>query len=245
MIKIAICDDDKNQLLQIQSYVDDFIAVQGTERKIIYSTFQNGADLLAEKDRGENFDIILLDVVMPFVSGIQLAEEIRATNSLTKIIFLTSSPEYAVDSYRLEAFYYLLKPVKKEAINSVLEKACMDILSNSEKYIVIKQATGLRKIILSQLEYGEIVGHTIYYYLRGGETFKCLGTMQQLEKELLSDPRFIKPHRSYIVNIDFIKNLSIKAITTVGGADIPISRNNYQEIKRAYIDYSFEEVTRK
>lgn len=239
-MKIAICDDNSMELLQISRIVEEFIDAHLSERSITYSTFQNGADLLAAVEKGQVFDILILDIVMPVMNGIQVADEIRNKNTLAKIIFLTTSPEYAVDSYSVDAFYYLLKPVKKENLIPIMEKARMEIYDKLEKHIIIKSGTSISKIFLNEIEYVEVIGHTICFYLRNGGVVKNYGTMIEVEGELLTDKRFVKPHRSYIVNMDWVKSLLSEGITTAKGAHIPVSRNMYKEVKKAYIDYSFD-----
>lgn len=239
-MKIAICDDNNMELSQISKIVEEFIDTRLSEHSITYSAFQNGTDLLVAIENGQVFDILVLDVVMPLINGIQLADEIRNKNTVSKIIFLTSSPEYAVDSYSVDAFYYLLKPIKKESLIPLLKKASSDIFDKVEKHIIVKCGTGLSKIFLNKLQYAEVMGRTICFHMRNGEVLESFRTMVQLEAELLTDKRFMKPHRSYIVNMDCIKNLSPEGITTITGAFIPISRNVYKEVKQAYIDYSFD-----
>ena len=242
-LKIAICDDNNIELLKISKIVEEFIDAHLSEHSITYSAFQNGTDLLVAIEKGQVFDIFLLDVVMPLMNGIQLADEIRNKNTVSKIIFLTSAPEYAVDSYSVDAFYYLLKPIKKDGLIPLLEKAITDIFDKAEKHIIVKCVAGLSKIFLSKLQYAEVIGRTMCFHLKNGEDLESyFGTMSQLEAQLLPDKRFVKPHRSYIVNMDCIKNLVPEGITTVTGAFIPISRNIYKEVKQAYIDYSFDGV---
>lgn len=238
--KIAICDDTRTELLDVCKIVDEFIATNLYQCNITYLAFQNGTDLLAAINKGQVFDVFILDVVMPLLNGIDLAEEIRATNSVAKIIFLTSTPEYAVASYRVDAFYYLLKPIKKEALLPLLEKASTDIFNVVEKYILVKGRLGLTKVQLNKLQYVEVLGRTIYFYLRSGEIVEGFGALAQFEYELLCNKQFIKPNRSYIVNMDYIKNLAPDGINTVTDAFIPVSRNMYKEIKQTYIRYCFD-----
>lgn len=239
-MKIAICDDNITELMNVCKIVDELIATSLSERKITYMAFKNGTDLLAAINKGQVFDIFLLDVVMPLINGIDVAAEIRVTNSVAKIIFLTSAPEYAVDSYRVNAFYYLLKPIKKEALLSLIEKACADIYNELTKHIIVKRGSGLVKVQLNTLQYIEVVGRTIHFYLTNGEVVDSIGTMASFEDELLSNSQFIKPYRSYIINMEYIKTLSPKGITTISGAFIPISRNIFKDIKQSYIDFTLK-----
>lgn len=240
-MKIAVCDDNKNELFIINKILEEFIASQFPNNKITYTAFQSSIDLLNAIECGQYFDILLLDIVMPLMNGIQLADEIRTKNISSKIIFLTSSSEYAIDSYSVGAYYYLLKPIKKETLVSLLKKISFEFFNDIEKYLFIKNTTTLSKIALSQLEYVEVINRTLFFHLINGEILKSTFlTISELEKELLINKQFAKPHRSYIINMDHIRNLSSNGITTIGGASIPISRNLYKGIKQQYIDYSFE-----
>lgn len=239
-MRIAICDDNNIELLQIIRIVEEFIDTHLSDHSITCFAFQSSIDLLVAVQKGQAFDILLLDVVMPLMNGIQLAEEIRNKNTVSKIIFLSSAPEYAVDSYSVDAFYYLLKPIKKEKLLPILEKASADIFDKVENHIIVKSRTGISKIFLSKLQYIEVIKRTMYLYLRSGEILESFGTMVNFEAQLLPDKRFVKPHRSYIVNMDYIKNFSPDGITTTSCAFIPISRNIYKEVKQTYINYSFD-----
>ena len=242
MLQFAICDDNNTELLLIKQIVETFKASRISKYNIKCDTFLNGLDLLMATENGISYDILILDVVMPLMTGIEVAEEIRKKNNISKIVFLTSSPEFAVDSYKVDAFYYLLKPIKKEGLIPILEKACADITDKKEKEkeIIIKHKTCLTKVLLLNLEYIEVIGRKLFFHLTSGEVLESLGTMSQLESDLLSDKRFIKPHRSYIVNMDCIHRVTEKDIMTFSNKSVPISRELYKNTKQTYIDYSFD-----
>ncbi|AFQ43327.1 LytR/AlgR family response regulator transcription factor [Desulfosporosinus meridiei] len=240
MLHIAICDDNYNELLQINQIVEEFRASHSSKYNIKCDIFSSSLDLLAATENRKSYDLLILDVVMPLMTGIEVATEIRQKSNLSKIIFLTSSREFAVDSYKVDAFYYLLKPISKEELMPILEKACTEIADEKEKGILVKCKTCLTKILLHNLEYTEVLGRTLFFHLTTGEVLESYGTMSQLENDLLRDKRFIKPHRSYIVNMDSIHRITDKDIITFSNKPIPVSRELYKTIKQAYIDYSFE-----
>ncbi len=241
MLQIAVCDDNEVELKQIIQIVEAFKTSYFSRYDIRYETFRNGLDLLmAATEDGTHFDIIILDILMPLMTGIEVASEIRKRNSISKIIFLTSSHEFAVDSYKVDAFYYSLKPIKKEGLFPLLEKACANINNKKDHEIIIKYKTSLTKVFLHNIEYTEVAARTLYFHLTSGEVLETLGTLRQLENSLLSDKRFIKPHRSYIVNMDCINRITDKDIFTFSNKPIPISRGLYKTVKQAYIDYSFD-----
>ena len=239
-MKIAICDDDKQELLQISQLADDYRSCGFTEEKIEVCSFGSSMNLLAEIENGQHFDVFILDVIMPNLNGIELATEIRSKDSVAKIIFLTSTSEFAVESYSVGAFNYLLKPIQKDQLFSVLEKACNDIISGLKQYIVVKTPTSLSKVFLHELIYVEVLGRTVYFHQKNGVTIESTSTISQVEAVLSIDKRFIKPHRAYIVNLDYIKNLSQDGFTTTNDLFIPVSRNFFKEVKEAYVNYSFQ-----
>ncbi len=239
-MKIAICDDYKQELLQISQFVDEYLSCRLTESQNEVRSFINSMELIAQLEIGKHFDIFLLDIIMPNINGIELADEIRKKDEVAKIIFLTTSSEFAVESYAVDAFYYLLKPINKDKLFAVLEKACHDSSGDPQPYIVIKTQSNLVKVFLHELINVEVVGRTLYFYQKGGETIRSFSTISQMEAILLKDKRFIKPHRSYIVNLDYIKKLSPEGITTTSNLFIPVSRNAFKEVKEAYINHCFQ-----
>lgn len=236
-MKIAICDDDKQELIKINQYVKEFINCGFVEGQIQIFSFENSMELIAQIEGGENFDVFLLDVIMPNLNGMDLASEIRSKDHVAKIIFLTSSPEFAVKSYSVSAFNYLLKPIQKDMLFSVLEKACGDISDTHKQYIIVKTQNSLMKIFFHELIYVEVIGRIIYFFQKNGVVIESINSISQIEGELLIDNRFIRPHRSYIVNMDYIKTLAKDGFTTTSNQIIPVSRNVFKEIKQAYFNY--------
>ncbi|MFA6808368.1 MAG: LytTR family DNA-binding domain-containing protein [Eubacteriales bacterium] len=239
MIKIALCDDNNIELLQIKQIVEEFKSSYISKYIIKCHTFLNGIDLLSAMENGISYDIIILDIVMPLITGIDVATEIRKKNNISKIIFLTSSREFAIDSYKVDAFHYLLKPIKDEALMLILEKACADIVYIKEKGIIVKTKTCLVKVFLHNLEFTEISGRKLCFHLSNGKVLETLGTMNHIEKDLLSNKQFFKPHRSFIINMDHVHCITDKNIITPSNKLVPISRENYKIFKQTYFDYSF------
>lgn len=239
-MRIAICDDNIQELEVVTDLIKEFSESYVREDKIEINSFSNGIELLNQLDNKQNFDVYILDIIMPNLNGIQLAEEIRSKDNVAKIIFLTSSKEFAVDSYSVDAFHYLIKPIKIDKLFSLLEKACQYVDTKTQQYIVVKIPSSLSKIFFSQLINVEIQKRTLSFYQKNNKKLETTNTISQVESLLLKDKRFIKPHRSYIVNMDYIKHLTQDGITTTDNRFIPVSRNLYKEVKNEYINYSFK-----
>lgn len=240
-MKVAICDDDILELDKIREILTGFISVKQAEYDITLETFTDGFELLSFINRISPFDLIVLDIIMPVINGIDVAAEIRKTNNDCKIIFLTSSPEFAVNSYKVKAFYYLLKPYKKQELLDSLDRAMISVLDEQSKSVVIKGKTGLRRIPLHMIEYIESVKHTLNFHLSGSETIPCYAKMEEFREYLLSDRRFIQCHQSFIVNMSRIAQITNKIFVLQDKTLIPISRTVYSQVKQAYIQYFFHE----
>lgn len=241
MIRIAICDDSISDLSNMVSIVNDYIVTQKGRFDIEYVAFQNAADLIAAMEGGQRFDVLLLDILMPLVNGMDAAKEIRQYNQDVKIIFSTSSPEFAVESYAVDAFYYAIKPIWKEKLCLLLDKVIAEIKVSEGFSFLVKSKAGLTRIYINRLEYVEVIGRTIFYHIIDGSVIEASGSMVELNDALLNHPNLIKPHRSYIINMDYIDTLSSREIIMKSRSIVPMARANYQAIKSAYINYTFSE----
>jgi DNA-binding LytR/AlgR family response regulator len=239
-MKIAVCDDSIEDLSNIVFIITDYIALQSDKHKIKYTAFNNAMDLITALESGQQYDLVLLDILMPFLTGIDAAKEIRQFNKDVKIIFITSSPEFAVDSYSVDAYYYALKPIWKDKLIILLDKVISDMETDSGISILKKSKTGLTRIYINKLEFAEVIGKTILYHLTDGSVIEAVGSMTGLENELLVNPCFIKPHRSYIINMHHIDTLSPREIKMQSHLLVPLAKANYNIVKSTYITFAFK-----
>lgn len=239
-MKIAICDDDLTELNRITAFLDEY---SKTNRiPLTCKTFCSSIEL-ASTAMQESYDLYLLDILMPALNGIELASEIRNFDRAADLIFLTSSPEYAVDSYTVKASDYLLKPVQKKRFFAALD----DILEQKErlleKSIVVKSTIGVHKIFLSRLMYVEAFNRRVVYYLLNGEQLECTERFSQVCDNLMKNPEFILPHRSFLVNMNFIRSIAGNDMTLANGMVIPLAQRRITEIKKHYLAFQMEEVS--
>lgn len=238
MIRLAFCDDETEQLNTLGTLLDQYQKEHDLE--IVCRAFQNPLDLLAEIERGVCFDILFLDVLMPGETGMDAAAEIREFDSNVKIIFMTSSSEFAVQSYAVGAYYYQLKPISKESLFHLMDSVLMTCEKEKEDSIILRCKNGITKVKLSRLEYCEVRHHTLFIHLTDGTVLESVGSLDELYKKLEAYGHFLRPHRSYIVNMEHIKNLTFRGITMLCLADIPIPRGKYNEMKDIYLEYIFQ-----
>jgi len=236
-MKIAICDDDKKERERLVSFFHAYSLQTGISFSLDH--YENGFYLLDAIETGNTFDLIILDILMPGMNGIQTAKQIRLNNEAVKIIFLTSSSEFAVDSYAVGAYYYLLKPVDKTLFFEIIQRFLRTVNPKDAESIILHDGKSLKRILLSNIVHCEVQQRTILYKLANGTSIQTTGTLSELERELLHFAYFIKPHRSYLVNLRHIKEITKLEIITDLGTRIPLSRGRYDEISHAFLSQIF------
>lgn len=237
MIKIGICDDELSVLNEISVLIDKYRVKRNQE--ILYASFHSPLELLAEIEKGIDLDIIFLDIIMPGENGINVAKEIREHDQNVKIIFLTSSAEYAVQSYMVNAFFYQMKPIWEESFFRLMDSAISECEKKEEFCLVLKCKNGITRIKLDKLKYCEVIGRTLLLHMKDGQVFERIGSLEELYGQLLQYDNFLRPHRSFLVNMEYIQNISCKAITLDDDVEIPIPHGKYTDVKDRYLEYTF------
>ncbi len=237
MLKIVICDDELQEL----SCISDLLSQYTTEKNAVckQDAFLNAFDLLDAMKR-QAYDVLFLDVLMPGISGLEVANEIRSFDSSVKIIFLTSSPEFAVESYAVDAYYYLLKPATVGKLFPILDRIFLE-KDRTEETISIMQPSGLIRLPLGRIEFVEVYGKMLMFHFDDGSIKEMRGSISEFEDKLLCRDNFYKVHRSYIVNMEYIKSINAKEITTYAGQTVRISRLLSGKVKEAYMHFLFVE----
>ena len=237
MIKIAFCDDDLSALCEIKTLTGQYRVKHSQE--ILYAAYDNSLDLMTEIERGVRFDVLFLDVIMPGQDGIRVAEEIRQYDTAVKIIFLTSSSEFAVQSYTVGAYFYQLKPIYEEHFFKLLDAVVSERKKEQEYSLIMRCKSGTTRIDLDKLEYCEVMGRTLLFHLENGTVLESNGRLDDLCSQLAQCENFLRPHRSFLINMEYVKNISYKAIIMDSLAQIPIPHGKCSEIKNTYLKYAF------
>lgn len=234
MINIAICDDTKEELDLISSYVSKIINNINIEFKI--STFNDGEEFIEYVSSSkEIYDIVFLDIYMKFSNGINTAKKIREFDKECKIIFITSSKEHAIESYEVRALYYILKPIEEDKLKDAIFIAIEDLNLN-DKNIVIKNKKGSYKIIYKDILYAESSARVVMIHLVSGQTISFYSKLKDFI-ELIQDDRFIRCHKSFVVNMHHVIKIEGNYIFMSGNLKIPISSVNSGTVKEKYFNY--------
>ena len=237
MIQIAFCDDDQTVLDQLSALLEKYRAQRCVQ--IQCTAFHSPLDLLAEIEKGTRYDILFLDVIMPAENGITAAKEIRQYDNVVKIIFLTSSAEFAVESYVVGAYFYQLKPIWEDSFFRLTDSVIAECRRADQRSLILRCKTGITRVELDKLEYCEVLGRALWLHLTDGTVLESGGGMDHLCEQLTEHDNFLRIHRSYLVNLDHIKSIVPKAITMDSLAELPVPRGKYAELKDLYLEYAF------
>ena len=233
-MKIAICDDTLTDLKAILELVQAYGERRG--QPVTCSTFSSGAAFLDRVQGGARYDVVLMDVLMPGLDGIESARALRQIDGCAQLVFLTVSPNFVVEAFSVKARHYLIKPITEPAVFLLLDEIGAELERDGREAIIVRGKHGIRKLRVDRLEYCEIMRRTVCYHTADGAVVEGEGSMGELEAQLLSFPMFLRPHRSFLVNMEHIACLDGKSRTLTMGSmvSIPIPKLKYAEVREAY-----------
>lgn len=232
MIKIAICDDKRAEITYLTKLVRKWAAAQGVSVHIL--DYESAESFLFAYEDNKTVDVLLLDIQMKEMDGVELARLIRRDNDSVQIIFITGYPDYIAEGYEVSALHYLMKPVNENKLFEVLNKA-VSRLQKAPRMIIFPKTGGDIKIKADDIIYAEVLQHTISLYLvNGKEEFQ----MRISDMEKLLGNGFFKCHRSYIVSMRYVRRVTKAAMVLETGGEIPLSRNLYDAANQEFIKYN-------
>lgn len=237
MVKVAFCDDDILVLDKLKRLLEQYRTKHS--RTIEYTAFHSSLELLTKIENGVRYDILFLDVLLPNENGIDIAQEIRQYDSVVKIIFLTSSHDFAVQSYTVGAYFYQLKPIENKNLFSLMDAAIAECQKEQQYSLILRCKSGITRIDLNRLEYCEVIGRTLLFHMENGSVLEGTGSMDELYGQLSQYENFVRSHRSFLINMEYIQKISYKAITMEDLTEIPIPHGKCSEIKNLYLEYAF------
>lgn len=233
---LAVCDDKQDDLDAVYSLLNAWQAERGAALRC--KTFQNVVELL-ESARQERFSLYLLDVMMPGMNGLEAAREIRCFDDAAEIVFLSTSPGFAYESYGVRALNYLLKPIEGEKLFALLDHLLLREQKNVEA-LTLKTGAAIIRVPYAQISYAEVIGKHVYFHLADGNVRKVAGALKDFEAILLSRPEFMRVHRSYIANMLQVEEFSSAGLRTFQGENLPVSRLFYAQLQKDYMALLFE-----
>ena len=236
-LNLAVCDDlpeEREKLLALLEQAP--IATNCTQ-------FGSSEELL-EAFRPGKFDLLLMDIYMDGMTGVEAVQKIREMDKAIPIAFTTTSTDHTLESYRLSVLKYLEKPVQQKEIDDLLR--LVKLQKDSAPRLAIQQNGKTQKLPLSELMVLEQQGHHVVLSLKGGSTIQLYGKLSDLLPQLEGQP-FFCPHKSYCVNLAFVRGINeeYQSYELADGKQVPISRTNRAKAKRAWEDFLFAQTRGK
>ena len=179
----------------------------------------------------------LLDIIMPHMSGIELAEKIRQRGERAKLLFLTTSREYGIEAIGVKASGYLIKPIREQAFFDAVLSCIEELAPENHPYFVVKTKLGLTRVQLSELMRIESFNHIRELTLQSGDKLETTLKLSELKEMLKDYSCFISPHRAYLVNMEYIRGINNNSILMTDGRQLPVSKKLYADTKTAYLEY--------
>jgi len=232
MINIAVCDDERAEIEYLSALVSKWAQAQKVEIRLF--EYESAESFLFDYEEKE-IDLLLLDIQMKKMDGVNLARKIRGSDDAMQIIFITGYPDFIGEGYDVSALHYLLKPVKEGKLFEVLDRA-ITRLQKPPRIITFPKTGGSIKIKTDDIIYAEVLSHTVYLYLADGGREEFHMRISDMENLLGGD--FFKCHRSFIVSMKYVRRVTKKAILLDNGKEIPLSRNLYDAANQAFIGFN-------
>lgn len=226
--KIAICDDSDADTQYVLDMVNRWAV--SSDYTLQINTFHSAESFLFHYSKESDFDILLLDIEMGDMDGVEMAKKIRKDNDTIQIIFITGYSDYILEGYEVAALHYLIKPVKEEKLSAVLNRA-VDKLTKNEKTLHFETNGEMIRVPIYQIRYADVYGNYVTIHANSDITVKM--TLGELEKQL--DERFYRAGRSVIFNLTQISRVTKTEVKLNDGTSVNIPRGAYDGINQAII----------
>ena len=228
--RIAVCDDRQTDRDYLASLLNEWAA--GVGHVVQTQLFPSAEAFLFCYEEDKSWDMLLLDIEMDGMDGVTLAKTIRRDNRTVQLIFVTGYSEYISEGYEVSALHYLMKPIRKEKLFAVLDRAAEQCVKNG-RFLTFEQSKEMIRLPLYEIRYLEASQNYVTIHGEKGQNYTVRHTLSELEREL--DDRFFRTGRSYIVNLACIRKVTRTDIHLKDGELLPLPRGMYKALNQAII----------
>lgn len=230
MVHIAVCDDEKYMSDMISVMVSDFFSKRNVE--IVILKFSSGKELLKYDKK---IDILFLDIRMKDIDGMETARKMRSNKFKGFLIFITVLREMVFQSFEVQAFDYLVKPINPKYFQKMMERLFVSMRNSSEAGLLVQKGYESKIISLEDIIFCEIIDRKVYLHLISSEVIDFYERIESLETKL--DRNFFRCHRSYLINLKYLKSYKNGRAYMEDGTEIPVSRLRSKEFSCVILQY--------
>ena len=225
-----ICDDNA----EIISCLQTWICARFSQESVKIFSFASAKDLTDAVGQGLQADIAILDILLGEDNGILLAKQLFPSAAQTQVIFITGYVEYCSAVYETEHIYFLLKPLKEQAFHKAMDKALRAWQDTRKGELLVQTKRSIQRIPFPSIRYLESMGRKVRLYCQD-EVVECYATLSVLANDLPG--HFVSCHKSFLVNLDYVKKMEANQFVLTGNEEIPISQAKKGHAKRCFLDY--------
>ena len=238
-MQIALCDDEELYLEKIKELIRQYKQLH-SDRTLSLSSFSSGKELINHVDEYGGFDLYILDCIMPEMNGIELGNALRNRGDAGLLLYLTTSPDFALDSYRVDAFDYLLKPMDRDLFFQSLDKAYRSFSQILQEVVAVKTADSIRMLSIADIRYAERMEKHIDYYLTDNTVIHSTsfnGSFQSAVTELLAHKGMLLVGSSFVVILFHVTEATKSDLILTGKLHVPVPRRMYESVKKKWVDF--------
>lgn len=229
VIRFAVCDDEPLTAREIAGRLADYLE----ENRIgacSVSSFSGGRALL---ESAGGFDVIFLDIRMEHPDGMETARLLRRRGDSSLLVFVTVLKECVFDAFEVEAYDYLTKPLDDARFRRTMDRVLERLERRAAKTIAVQRGSSCEVVPLDEIVYCEVLGRKIYIHRADGSVIDYYGQLENLERRV--GRRFFRCHRSYLVNLGYVRGCRAGQVMLPGGEALPVSRLRERELTQALL----------
>lgn len=235
MLHVAVCDDERTALQELAEEVRRWAEAEGEACSV--ETFASADAFWFVWEERKDLEVLLLDIEMPGMDGMELARRLRQAGEPIGIIFVTGNPDFALEGYDLEAVSYVIKPVRRERLHAALSRA-RERMARRAAVLLPLSGGELERLYIADICCLESDGHASIVWKKDGTKLVSKMGIQQLEQELENcSDAFFKPHRSYFINLAHVERIGKKDVRMGNQLLVPIARGKWEPLNQAYLRY--------
>lgn len=235
MYNIAICDDELNTCNQLEEYLEKYLRLHYIDGNV--GVFYSGETLRKYLEKQGSFDLVFLDIELPCINGIEVGKFLRDTlgDEITDIVYISSKKNYALELFKCRPLDFIIKPLNYQVISNILDV----VLKRNQirrKCFEFENERSVHKVPLQNILYFRSDNKKIYIVLVDGEIEVFNGKLTEVE-EKLPELSFLRIHKSYLINFDYVTNYSYEYVTLVNGDVLSISKSNRKTVKTKLLQH--------
>ena len=231
MFRIAICEDEKVILEYESSLVKEWGEARGC--KLELDEYVSAEQFLFESEDKAPYDVLIFDIQMKGMNGMELAKKLRARGCDSALIFATGVKDYAIEGYEVGAVRYILKPVKADVLNGLLDSIYAERQTKAEDFFVLGQGSDLERISFEKIIYIEARGH--YVYMKGADFEREWKSSFAQASSSFEEKNFFCLRRGLLVNLKHVSKITRTDCILDDGESLPVARGMYKDLNEAFI----------